>query len=109
MRFLFTIISFALVTSTFSQADTTLYYFNTEYRQTTADSAVIVLKMYKSNEQWKGTETYKRSGILKSEGAYIAKDPKTPVGSFKNFNEKGVLDYEAVWGSESKIQTKTTY
>ena len=101
--------SLASVINSYSQADTALFYYTKDYRQTLVDRAFVILKMFKNSDQWIGRETYKRNGVLKSEGAYAVKDPKTPVGTFKNFNERGVLDYEAAWGSDSKIQAKTFY
>lgn len=109
MRVFLTLTGFAFVINSFSQTDTSFYNYAKDYRETTADSAFVVLKMFKMNDQWIGRETYKRNGMLKSEGTYALKDPKTPIGTFKNFNERGVLDYEAVWGSDSKIQAKTFY
>lgn len=109
MKFICTFICLAMATVTFSQSDTTFYYYTDTYRETTPDSSTIVLKLYKKEAQWMGREVYKKSGITKSEGSYAANNPATPVGSFKNFTDKGLLQNESVWGNDSKIVSKTFF
>lgn len=109
MKFIFTLISLAIATITFSQSDTTVHYFNDAYRETTPDSSTIILKLYKKDNQWIGRETYKKSGIVKSEGNYASNDPASPVGTFKNYTDKGLLHNESVWGADNKLVSKTFF
>lgn len=84
---------FAFVySSSYSQTDTSYKYFLKTGKETTRDSAYSMIKFYKEGNLYHGTELYVRKGNIKSEGSYAQPNTKTPVGSFKNYNEDGKLN-----------------
>ena len=90
-----------------AQSDTSLIYLNTASTITTKDSAHSVMKIYRENNSWHGKEYYLKNGILKSEGDFENNSIDKPVGSFKNFNEKGQLDHIVSYVNYK--QTEVTY
>jgi len=100
----------ALVLSTqlsFGQSDTAIVYFNRLGNETTKDSALTYAQFYKKENLWHGKQ-YLMNGKLKSEGDYAAKDFKTPVGSFDNYNDDGSLDNKAVW-ENGRLKERTYF
>ncbi|WP_018615541.1 hypothetical protein [Segetibacter koreensis] len=91
-----------------AQNDTSYYYFLKDGKEVSKDSSFYYLKLYKSDNEWFGREYYKKTNSIKSEGKYSGKDGKTPVGSFKNYKENGVLDFSAEY-ADGKLLSRTFF
>lgn len=76
-----------------AQNDTIYYYYSRDAKETTRDSAFYYKKLYRQDNQWFGREYYKKGNIVKSEGNYAGKDGNSPVSSFKNYKENGILSH----------------
>jgi len=105
---LFALFFIFLYKSSIAQNDTSYYYFSKDGKEVSSDSALFYLKLYKQDNQWFGREYYKKTNIIKSEGNYSGKDAKTYLGSFKNYNENGILDYIAEYDN-GKLISRTNF
>lgn len=110
MKSIYIVIVFAIGISNccFAQLDTTLLYYNKDGSETTKDSAVTYAKFAKAGSLWYGKVYFAKSNILQSEGSYAEKSFKTPVGTFKNYNDKGELDNISEYANGKALQ-KTWY
>lgn len=91
-----------------AQSDTLYRYFSKSGEEAGSDSAFFYLKLYKQDNQWFGREYFKKGNTLKSEGNYLDKEGKIAIGSFKNYNDKGKLDFIAEWAN-GKLLSKTYF
>lgn len=92
-----------------AQSDTSYQYLNKQGVETTKDSAYSVVKFYREGNLWHGREYFVKNNLLKSEGNYTDKKITTPTGSFKNYNEKGILDNVFVWDNAKPIERTWFY
>lgn len=91
------------------QSDTAVVYFSKTHAETTKDSASSYAKFFKHDNFWYGRTYDIKSNVLKSEGKYVEKNYNKPVGSFKNYNDKGILDNIADYADDSKPIERTFF
>ena len=92
-----------------AQSDTTIVYFNKEFKETSKDSAVSYAKFSGQGNLWYGKVYLSKNNVLKSEGTYLQKNFTTPVGSFKNYDDKGVLENIAEYDNGKPLEKTFFY
>jgi hypothetical protein len=102
-------ILFACANITSAQSDTTYQYLSKYGIETAKDSASHLLKLYRQDNLWYGKAYDIKTGMLKWEGSYAEKNASKPTGSFKNYNDKGVLDNLAEWDNGKLLERTYFY
>lgn len=109
MKGIFLVISIFICNLCFAQSDTSIVYYNKDGKETMKDSALSYAKFAKSGNLWYGKAYISKGDILKSEGSYAEKSFNTPVGSFKNYNDKGALDNVSEYANGKAVQRTWYY
>lgn len=99
----------ALCKSGFSQKDSTIIYLNKDGKVTTADSAFTYGFFSKNGNLWHCKVLYTSNKSLQSEGDYADPNFDKPIGTFKNYTDKGILDNVSTYSAESKKTEGTWY
>ena len=107
-KFLVVIVAIVFAIPAIAQSDTTTKYLNKNGRETTPDSAVSVMKIFKQSGMWRGMEYYSKTNVLKSEGDYNEASLQTAVGGVNYYKEDGKLDYTIDY-ADGKAMSKTYF
>jgi hypothetical protein len=94
--------------SGFAQKDTSIYYINHKGIQVAKENSFIYTKAYKNGSLWHGTTYYTSNNVLQSDGDFLDSACTIATGSFKNYNEKGILDNISVYNN-GKLTEQTCY
>ena len=96
-----TFISLALLlltcsNSLFSQ-DTTYTYFTKKWNESAKDTAFYYRQVYKQGDQWIRKDFLANDQILKSEGSFLDKEITKRHGTFKWYDDNGILSSTALY------------
>ncbi len=91
-----------------AQTDSSLVYLDANGKETTKDSAFTYVSFHKKDNLWHAKEYFMRNQVLKSEGDFTEMNFNTPVGSFQNYNEDGILDRINVFNN-GQLTERTFY
>ena len=105
--FLAIVAAFAWIPS-FSQADTTIKYYNKDGKEVVKDSAVSYVKFFRQANLWHGMEYDIKKNTLRSEGDYNEANLATGVGSVNHFKDDGTLDYTMEY-TDGKLVERTYF
>lgn len=100
------IVVFSVLTS-YSQADTTLSYFDSEWKEVTYSSYTYYRKVYKTKNRWNVIDYYNNDSIQMT-GAYLDKKLKKKDGQFYYFSKDGEVTSQVVFfkGKENDVKIK---
>lgn len=98
----FFILAFCL--STYAQ-DTNYLYFNKHGNFCSKDTAFYYARVFKDGELWARHDFQLNGNIKKMEGTYRDKDCKTKDGSFKLYNNQGILDQVSEYKNGRALNT----
>ena len=92
-KFLFTTIFVFTFSLLSGQTDSSVYYISDKGTITTKDSAESYTIIFKKDNGWYGKNINTKNGSIRNEGNYLKNDIGSKNGTFKNYSEKGKLNY----------------
>jgi hypothetical protein len=109
MKFLVVALLLAGPLFTKAQDSTVIYYHGTGKEVKLKDSSAYYLVFTKQGKLWFGKHYYSKNDRLESQGTYLKKDDRYPVGSFDHYSDSGVLKRTTVYDKNSEVEKETTY